>query len=305
MKVHLVTTCTNRKKASIPLALCARSLPKAEQSLVQKVWIECISGAIGTIPAVDLYCGRGFSEIKKVSRAICQEFSIISAGLGLVSSTSCIPPYNLTISRKSEDSIQNKIIESKFSASDWWTSINRHNATDNPLSKYILKNKSYLFVLAMSSSYWKLISKDLSTLPKNEFSRIRIIGLTGSCVPPWAQDCLLAYDSRFDGRNSPLPGTRSDFPQRACAHYVTEVLPRCGPQGDKEYVRDLMNGMHAFPNIKRQCLTNEELIELMRKGINGGLSTGAQMLRWLRDVEKVACEQGRCAKLYKLVGWRR
>lgn len=301
VNVHLVTTCTNRKRVPVPLALCARVLPSAEKSIVQRAWLDCISKATCLMHAEDLYCGRGFFEIKKAARAIGGEFSVISAGLGLISSRKLIPSYSITISGAAEDNIIDKIGKEFFVPEEWWYTINLYSGTANPLAKLIRSKSDCIFVISVSSSYWTLIAQDLRCLSSEDFERVRIVGLAEGTVPAWARNSILPYDSRFNGPDSPLPGTLSDYPQRLCVHYISQVLPVCGLQDDQAHVRKLMSSMRAPSMLDRKRLTDDALRELMRNRLSDGGISGAQMLRWLRDEQLVACEQGRCANLYKQV----
>jgi len=252
--------------------------------------------------ASEIYCGRGFFEINKAAEWLGGEFTILSAGLGLVSSLRRIPAYNLTVSGVSPDNVQKKIGMSRFSACEWWTAVNAVKRGRYPLAQLVRANPASLFVLALSLPYWDLIAQDLRSLSPKALARVRIGGLARDSVPPWARDAILPYDNKlFNGPDSPLPGTLSDYPQRVCVHYVTRVLPVCGPGEDRRHIRDFMLGMRPPVAVLRQRLSDEELIELMRQGITVGQSSVAKMLRWLRDVQKIACEQGRCAKLLNAV----
>jgi hypothetical protein len=145
-----------------------------------------------------------------------------------------------------------------------------------------------------------MVKKDLSSLEKKELSRVRITGLEVEKVPPHLRRSILPYDTRFDGPDSPLPGTRSDFPQRTCVHYLHHVLPKFGLKSDNAKIIELMESMRYPRIVYRKRLGDEEIIRLMLNRILKKHTTSTEMLRYLRDDKKVACEQGRCSHLYKI-----
>ena len=120
----LVTPCTNRKKRlAVPL-LQARNLPLGSQEQAFAEWRHRVLSYTDRQPARETYCGRGFSEALATARATMQPLWIISAGLGLISADEAIPPYDLTLSAASLNSIQTRILSS-FCPARWWRQLNQ------------------------------------------------------------------------------------------------------------------------------------------------------------------------------------
>ena len=103
MKIAIVTTCTNRKKASPHPLLCVNDLPKGDQQSLLFGWAGRVEKSSERIPAIHLYSGRGFSEIRKVTHNKSIDVWVVSAGLGLINGDKKVPSYNLTISPSAKE----------------------------------------------------------------------------------------------------------------------------------------------------------------------------------------------------------
>src|SRR5262249_30285748 len=113
--------------------------------------------------------------------------------------------------------------------------------------------------------------------------------------------CILPYDNRLDGPDSPIPGTRGDFSSRAMRHFVEQVWPEQNYGSIEKHKAAISRRLAKWRRpkfVSRPSKTDEEIIRLIKKNwksIEGKCSIG---LRYLRDVEKVACEQGRFSALF-------
>jgi hypothetical protein len=110
-------------------------------------------------------------------------------------------------------------------------------------------------------------------------------------------------ESRFSGPDSPLPGTLSDFAQRAMRHFVQAVLPRAPAGGDatshQVAVEQSLIGLRSQADIRRNRVPDGEIIELIARHWTRADGKSARMLRLLRDQLGLACEQGRFARLFQ------
>ena len=80
-------------------------------------WSNFLENAKSSYLARDLYRGGGFKKLSK--NILNEEFLIISAGLGLVSSDTRIPSYECTVSRSKANSISD-YFKDEFSYHMWW-----------------------------------------------------------------------------------------------------------------------------------------------------------------------------------------
>lgn len=301
----LVTLCTNRKKRLAGPLLQTRNLPLGSQEQAFTEWQHRILSCTDRQPARETYCGRGFGEALATARATLQPLWIISAGLGLISADEAIPPYDLTLSPASLNSIQTRILSS-FCPARWWRQLNQLHDPVRSLSELVQVHPNATVVITLSSAYAELVTADLANLPLLVRNRVRLVGLVSDQgLPPVLQPLWMAYDSRFDGPDSPNSGTRADFPQRVARHFIEQIAvrdPIAPPEQHRMWVADALMGMRpAAVVLRRQSLDDQAILALIIRRWNSASGSAARMLRVLRDEEGVACEQGRLARLFKHV----
>jgi hypothetical protein len=270
-------------------------------------WVHNLDSDNNKIPARELYCGRGFSEISKTIGNNDLRLWIISAGVGLVSGDMKIPAYNLTVLPSTENSIQTKILsKERFQPSQWWNDLNQKlYGTPKPIYDLIRRNTDTYFVISLSKAYVNLIANDLFLLREQDQHRVRLTGLNSPKPLPEAFKHLwMPYDERYDGSQSPNPGTQSDFPQRVTRHFIEEVFLKnalATPQVHAETVSNILCSLPFPERVKRPTLSDEEIKQIIIRRWDDAKGSGSNMLRILRDDENVACEQGRCANLFKQI----
>ncbi|WP_425985235.1 DUF6884 domain-containing protein [Ensifer sp. R-19] len=291
----ILTACTQRKRVSHNPLLCARHLPEGKLSDVAGTWADRLSQAATTCPAKDLYCGRSFSEAVKAAQNIQAELHIVSAGLGLVPGDVNVPSYNLTVSKGTADCVLSKL-NGECSEADWWGAL----GGPDPLLQ-VIKKASPIVIIGLPSPYLRMIAPTLALLSDDLCNKLRIVG--GRDVPdldPRLEAFRLPYDDRFDGPDSPLPGTKADFASRAARHFAEEVLAKA-PTASTDDHRSLAEAEMSTwrrPVAKAGVrMSDADLKSIVRArwASAGGRST--RLLRILRDELNVACEQKRFAKL--------
>jgi len=301
MRLLAVTTCTDRKKYPVLPSLDASSLPPASQSSVSRTWRRRIKAAHAVGSANSVYCGRSFQEAASAARAGSADFRIISGGLGLIQSDEEIPSYSLSLVRQSSEYIGSRVVGAPFNAPQWWSEI-QPNHEVAPLAVSIRCNRNAIAVIGISNTYLSLVGNDLALLDEDDLERVRLIGMgIETACPPKLRNCILPYDDRLDGPDSPIPGTRSDFSSRAMRHFIEHIFPdhKSGSIAVHKAAVCLCLRKWRRPKlISRPSRTDEEIIRLIKKNwkaIEGKSSLG---LRYLRDVEKIACEQSRFRGLF-------
>ena len=118
----------------------------------------------------------------------------------------------------------------------------------------------------------------------------------------------MPYDDRFDGPKGPRRGTRSDFPQRATRHFVEVILssaPRANRETHSKLVKDFLEPLPLPKTVARRKLTDKGITEEIQKSWHEASGNSARMLRLFRDEKKIACEQGRFARLFNQVKMQR
>jgi hypothetical protein len=298
---HVITTCTNRKRATAQDELRARNLTPAPQAELGKQWISRLIRMVDPAmlrPASDLYCGRGFQEALLAAKH-SGNLSVVSAGLGLVSASTEVPAYELTVSRGSPDSVHANL-DGPFSPNQWWKLLRESPFSAMSLQGRISDERCPLVICALSSPYYAMLAEDLLALPAGLLERVRLVGIKSDRVHPGLRHTVMPYDDRLDSFDSEYQGTRSDFPQRAARHFVERVL--CEGLGtaseDRQRVEKSLRHWKPRRPPERRRLTDDEIRTAIQQAWpkTGGLS--GRTLRYLRDDLGIACEQGRFKKLF-------
>lgn len=303
--IVLFTTCTSRKRRPIPNALRASSLPEGTQESILNEWCKRLSKNPSVGRASEIYGGRAYREAAKASKEVSGYLWTISAGLGLVSEEANIPSYSLTIVDSGIDDIKKKVCGEQFSPTKWWSDLTASQGSSDPIHRLIRDNPSYLFVMALSQAYGALIQQDLLCLPDDHLRRVRLIGMAlKPILNARLQKLVMPYDARLDGPDGISTGTRSDFAQRAMRHFVTNIVNVCNsddPQDHALLVNQALSG-REYPQIpKRRRLSDHEITDAIIKNWQSAGGSSSKMLRIIRDVERIACEQGRFKELFNLI----
>ena len=160
-----------------------------------------------------------------------------------------------------------------------------------------------VFIFALSANYFQLIEQDLLQLEGHELGRVRIAGLRPrEKTPDRLSPFCMPYDDRLDGPDSTIPGTRGDFPQRSIKHFVEQIyiqFPSGTVEEHRAKVGSLLKCLRHPEIISRTPKSDEELVSIIRANIGRVDGKSTKMLRYLRDILQIACEQKRFQGLFK------
>ncbi|MET4037897.1 MULTISPECIES: hypothetical protein [unclassified Bradyrhizobium] len=290
----VITTCSAGKRCRRPLS--AETLRRGKLSDTAAAWIAKLRRETALMPASSLYKGRAFRIAVEASTAGSADLAILSAGLGYVAGGTPIPGYDLTIRPTGPGSIVSKITDG-VDAARWWSAVKKGPFSSDPLRD--ARGRASILV-CLSRGYADMVERDLIAISRIDGLELRIFGLSlAGHLDEALRPFVLPYDKRLDllGR----PGTRVDFPQRALLDYVTHIVPASAGtlEADRQAVADrLAPVVTQRPSRKQRRLQDDEIRALVADLIPklGGAST--RVLRHLRDVAQVSCEQSRFAKIF-------
>lgn len=291
----VVTTCSAGKRCRRPLS--ARSLRSGKLADTAAAWIAKLRRETALVPARELYKGRAFQMAVEASARTDADLAVLSAGLGYVGGATAIPGYDLTIRPSGPGSIASKITDG-VDAGRWWAAVKSGPFSSDPVRD--ARGRDQILV-CLSKAYAEMVERDLLAIARIEGLELRIFGLSlAGHLDEKLRPQVMPYDERLDrlGR----PGTRVDFPQRAMLDYLTYVVPTSDGslQADRRAVLDRLAPVAATPPSRKQRrLPDEEIRSLVADLIPklGGAST--KVLRHLRDIEQVSCEQSRFARIFQ------
>ena len=141
MKIKVITTCANSKV--LPSVVDLKDCKSLEE------WNQKLSTPSKTLPAIDLYKGGYWNNIKKLYPLV-DDLYVISTGYGLIHADDEIKSYQATFSQASQNCVS-FISEPR----DWWDNISKNQ---NLTSIY---NEKDIFIIYTSFIYSKAIFNDL------------------------------------------------------------------------------------------------------------------------------------------------
>lgn len=298
----VVTNCTARKRSKQQAVSSAEIRNVDSVRDLARRWFRLAQGHSSATRAADLYGGRSFRDAAVAAESCGADLFIVSAGFGLVSSTTALPNYALTVSQGA-GSISLKLKQFNASAIDWWKALCGEIGNPDPVSRLVRQRSTAVVLLALPSTYLQMVAPELGNLSNLELSRLRLFtSLPGQgLLEPRVANCVLPYDDRLSGLQGHA-GTRTDFPQRALRHFV-EVLQ--GHQlslqaGRTAVVRALSR--HKAPSRETRVRTSDsEICAAIKSLSTSGSLSASTLLRRLRDEQGIACEQGRFRSLWQQV----
>lgn len=292
----VLAPCASRKFIRPNSAATAIALPNASQTAVETAWTEVVSGLIAQTAASELYGGRAFGLAKEAAACASAELYVISAGLGLVHNRRAIPSYGVTVSDRGDQAIARRIV-GRFDPAAWWAAVSRSPYSER-LEEVIGRHRG-LVLVALTTPYAAMIGSALAAQPAEALARIRLFGHgLRAVLPERLGRNVMPYDARLDDA---VPGTRTDFAQRALRHFCQHVAIDGSLGADESIleVRRLLSS-HVAPSIhKRTRLSDEEMVAVISGHLERTTGVG-RVLRLVRDSDELACEQARFSRLYGL-----
>lgn len=264
------------------------------------MWSSTTRGAQERVKARDLYIGRAFRDARLAAEAANASLWVVSAGFGLVAASHRLPNYNLTVS-DGAGSIRGHLEACGGTPSSWWRALNEVLCSPSPLAALTARPDVGRVLVAMPSSYLRMVAEDLGSMPSTSADRLWILTSRAgvASLPSHLQARVLPYDERLEHAEGHA-GTASDFPQRALRHFA-EVL-----HGHRMPFEDAKLAVHAAlgPPVKMKVSSrakgsDAQIKELLRSQWEAKRGSSSKLLRFLRDDARVACEQSRFRDIWR------
>jgi len=298
MKTVIITNCTNRKRLDGPPPLGLKDRHYMSIDVMAQAWVDQISKHPATMKASSLYVGRSVTDARHVAAKLDANLMFASTGLGLVESDQKCPSYNLTVSQDPH-SISPRLVRMGARASDWWDAVNAAQSKATPIANVVNHRDVSLVLLALPSSYVQLIANDLGGISDVNIGKLRIFTSRPGIemLPPSLKNSAMPYDERLE--TSVLPGTRSDFPQRALRHFVEVLGMSEAPlEAARKTVCTAMDQLSAAKTTIRRRTSDTEITYMLECAWARHQGSSTRLLRYLRDDALVSCEQSRFRRLW-------
>ena len=306
MTYLVITNCTNRKSIDPEPKLSRMPTIKRGDDITttSMEWVEKIISAKHNVIAGTLYQGRSIQDVKTTANILKNsDVYVISAGLGLVNFDEPIPSYELSVSENAP--FNKKLNSNNIPITSWWYSVNKaRTGYGKPLSRLINTGNYKRIFIAASSSYLDLIAEDLWESSSNNLKKLIIFTspFGQKKIPLEWHSQIAPYDERFEDKKSGYAGTRVDFPQRTLRHFVEELNLHTKPiESAREKIRNLIGKLKKPVLPPRKKVSDEEVIRLIKRHWKSQLGNSHKLLRHLRDIDLVSCEQSRFKRLWHQV----
>lgn len=287
----MIVPCTAGKRAKVETRL--KGLRNTTQKTLGEAWLAQLETAQATASATELYKGRAFQIALSAAEAIGGDFGIVSAGLGFVVGETKIPSYDITVRPRGPNSVATHV-GADFDPKAWWKTVSagpyaadfQASLSDRPL-----------VLVGLSAAYAPMISDDLEGVGDG----LRIFGLSiERTLPSSLHRYVMPYDARLESLGR--PGTRVDFASRALLHFVEKIVEDPHDlEVHRDRVENSMAGGTLPPKRPQQRLTDRELKAMIERLIARLGPRSTAILRYMRGVEGVSCEQRRFADAYRAV----
>ena len=292
----IITICTQQKRLKASAAGTPAGLKTQSQAGLEADWQLAVAALPNLVRASDLYAGRAFGLAKTAAGNAASPLYVISAGLGLVPGDLLAPAYGLTLTKNVAESIVSKV-DGPFDSPSWFASViagGRSVGWDR-----VERVGPGRILVAMTRPYAEMVAPSLAATPPPMLARLRIFGAgLKQALPPILHPAIAPYDDRLDAL---VPGTRSDFAQRALLHFVDYVAHQpLNRKAEFEAISSILAHVIAPERPIRDQRSDAELL-LLIKGRVGPRSSASRLLRQLRDEDGIACEQSRFARLFRSV----
>lgn len=311
--LHIIASCTKRKRAPIPAELHMRELHETEPGLrARRWWNRLLGHPHPVLPAESLYAGEHWRIVLELPTLAVQaqlrpRLWVASAGYGLIPADAPIRPYSATFTRDDVDSvIPRPCLQTADTLSrQWWRALAREPGPvpgEPRLLHHLAQGSPHArFLVVASSHYIEALEEDLALAARALLhpEHLLIISTSG----PTARGLLAPHWVPSDARlQATLGGTRNalhvrlarDLLLRARKQGTASTMDAATVQG---YYGRLIHRSAPPPRIQRTPMTDDEVRQFIAREMRKGQCTWSALLRRLRD-SGLACEQRRFRQLF-------
>lgn len=300
-RLHIIVTCTNRKRRPVPTTLQLRRTSGVRPQQRAARWLQRLTGDTDdTMPAEQLYAGEHW-DIARCLPRLAAGFTdatlwVASAGWGLISAEAPIRAYSATFTLRHPDSVATDAQD----AQAWWEALAAWQGptpgSPRSLAALIAEYPRDRVVVALSQSYLAACDADLrAALDLARPGQVSIISASLTRRPDLAVWQLPA-DARLQHA---VGGTLGALNVRLVAD-----LLRAGLSDHDAMHEHLHRHLARAPRLtvyERRRLSDADLLDFIRtRRATDPQATRTSLLRELRD-GGMACEQDRFGQLFATV----
>ncbi|WP_375770403.1 hypothetical protein NR798_05775 [Archangium gephyra] len=312
-ELHIIASCTDRKRAPVPLELHLRALREREpERRARRWWRNLWEHPHPTQPACDLYAGDHWRVVKELPALATEarfhpRLWVASAGYGLIPADAPVRPYSATFARGHADSVVPKADSrpTRELLRQWWRSLAREPgpAPGEPRLVQELARAAprARFLVVASPAYIAALEEDLALAARalRHPEHLLVISTPaaasrGVLAPQWVPSSA-RLQSKYGGALSSLNArVARDLLVRARKKGEGSVMDAPSVQG---YYGRLIHRSAPQKRFERTHMTDDEVMQFIARESRMERFSWSATLRRLRDSGR-ACEQQRFRRLF-------
>ncbi len=302
MHLHLITTCTNRKRGSVAPERRMRAVdPGSIEARSDQWWGYLAASPDGElVPARDLYVGPHWLRSLEAARLAkdsgvfdAVSVHVISAGYGLLGVDQLVAPYSATFTPGHADSV----VAPHEDPPDWWSALAAQGLDSGVrrIRDLVDATSDARLVVIASPLYLHAIGRDLLEASEHLDDESTSV-VCGGRVPTKLQHLALALDG---GKARGLNARMIDLGAAATAHLASTVRDHAFERSAASRILNEIPSEAAPSSVRRgRTATDEEVRERVRHGLSTEPESKTAMLRRIRREGEIACEYRRFGQLF-------
>lgn len=295
MTVHLIASCTERKRVSVPTDLRLGGVRKEGVD----AWLARLASSDAeAVPARDLYGGEHWQLILELERRLVEKHGdvslwVASAGHGLVGADDRIKPYAATFASGSDDTVPGE-------AAAWWSSL---CAARGSAVTGLADAGAEAIVVVASTRYLRAMAGDLEQAGST-MEQGALILFSGSGPPDSLHAAAIEVDARVQvalSDSERLRGTKQGLAARAALTLLSRATwpPRAEPL-QAAYTRLVTD--HERPAVpQRERHDDQAVLDFIATELREDSRLGWTPLLRKWRASGHACEQKRFRELFRSV----
>lgn len=304
-RVHLVVSCTDRKRVPVPDELRLRQVPAGTpESRADQWWTTLTESSAPPVPVEALYAGDHFAVAQS-----CRPFLgpggrvwVASAGYGLIPEGVFLKPYSATFTPGHEDSVAGPYDPSGSVNRRWWQALAGRAKPWGPeypasVAELAAGDPEAVILFAAGGVYADALGEDLLAARGvlRDPEQLLLVS-AGASLNGRLSGNLVPLDARFQAE---VGGARVSLNARA-ARYILERAE--GELRASAVRREFAARLRELPPLERPervPMTDDEVVEFVTESFRRqGVRSRTVLLRELRASGR-SCEQKRFAGLYE------
>jgi hypothetical protein len=311
-ELHIIASCSDRKRAPIPPGLHLRTVPAAAPETRARLWWNCLWEHPHPLrPARELYAGDHWSVILELPILATQaglqpHLWVASAGYGLIPADAAIRPYSATFARGHVDSVVARAEPRPMSEllQHWWRALARETGPASGKPRHIHQlaesTPQAHFLVVASPSYVAALEEDLA-LAARALRRPEHLLIISSPAPLFKGVLSPHHVPSNAHLQERLGGARQSLHARV-ARDILQRVPQTGSLLDAPHAREYYERLihRSAPPVRheRTPMTDDEVRQFIVRALRTEKRSCSATLRLLRD-SGLACEQKRFGRLFQ------